>query len=315
MLEELRKLRFPGSKGSLIHFLKNIIGSQHYSLQDLRVLCSLAPKKYSIIADAMIEYCIFFNWLKKDEKYFLTDKLKQMVNQDEKVFNNTLVQETVSTLFNVGVLTPDMFHFDIKRNKLQFKNEMLPLIYSETRNVLINQGLFEIERFPQRTLFYVAENFEDCISDNCSKKSRALSLERLLKINEENSKAGELAELFALKYETKRLPTSHSNRVKIISKFDVGAGYDILSFESKDSTEYDRLIEVKAISKDIGFYWSRNEYEIAKLKKLQYYLYLVDLNQIRDENYSPLIINDPAESIMKSENWLVEADSYHVKLI
>lgn len=315
MLEELRKLSFTGGKGSLVYFLKHIIGSHHYSLQDLRVLCSLAPKKYSIVADAMIQYCIFFNWLEIDEKYFLTEKLKQIVNQDEEVFNNTLVQETVDTLFNIGVLTPNMFYFDIKRNKLHFKNEMLPLVYSEPRNVLINQGLFEIERFPQRTLFFVAENFEDCISDNCNKKSRKLSLERLLQIIEENSKAGELAEQFTLEYEIKRLPKSHSSRVKIISKFDVGAGYDILSFESKYSTEYDRLIEVKAISKDIGFYWSRNEYEVAKLNNSQYYLYLVDLNQIQDDNYSPLIINNPAESIMKSENWLVEADSYHIKLI
>lgn len=73
----------------------------------------------------------------------------------------------------------------------------------------------------------------------------------------------------------------------------------------------DRFIEVKAIS-NVGFYWSKNEYEIAKLKGKSYYLYLVELNKINNLEYSPEIINNPAEIIINSDKWFIEPQGYHI---
>ena len=50
-----------------------------------------------------------------------------------------------------------------------------------------------------------------------------------------------------MKYEQNRL-IGHKNyeKIEIISNIDVSAGYDIISFKSKDSVNTDKLIEVKS---------------------------------------------------------------------
>ena len=82
-----------------------------------------------------------------------------------------------------------------------------------------------------------------------------------------------------MKYEKKRLGVEGENKVKRISEIDVTAGYDIVSANSPNSTVANRFIEVKAVSEN-GFYWSKNEYDIAKLLAADYYLYLVDLSKM-----------------------------------
>ena len=91
----------------------------------------------------------------------------------------------------------------------------------------------------------------------------------------------------------------------------MSAGYDIVSFNSQASQNPDRFIEVKAISR-AGFFWSKNEYQIAKLKGELYYLYLVELSKIGETDYAPEMIQNPALNIMESDNWFVETQSYHI---
>lgn len=74
------------------------------------------------------------------------------------------------------------------------------------------------------------------------------------------------------------------------------------------------FIEVKAISES-GFYWSKNEYEIAKLRGEFYYLYLVELSKIDESEYAPEIIQNPAMSIMGADGWLVEPQSYYLRRV
>ena len=126
--------------------------------------------------------------------------------------------------------------------------------------------------------------------------------------------AGEKAELFVVKYEKKRLGVEGENKVKRISEIDVTAGYDIVSANSPNSTVANRFIEVKAVSEN-GFYWSKNEYDIAKLLAADYYLYLVDLSKIDDDNYEPDIIHNPVQHIMENNLWLVEPQSYHIQKV
>lgn len=44
-----------------------------------------------------------------------------------------------------------------------------------------------------------------------------------------------------------------------------------------------------------------------------YYLYLVELGRISDSEYIPEIIQNPASSVMGSDEWYVEAQTYHVR--
>ena len=124
--------------------------------------------------------------------------------------------------------------------------------------------------------------------------------------------AGEEAEKFVLQYEQNRLSEDKKEKIRIISHIDVTAGYDIVSFDSDKSIEIDRFIEVKAIGQKGDFFWSENEYEVAKLKGKQYYLYLVNLVKASKGNYKPKMICDPANTIMNSQQWLIETKTYHI---
>jgi len=48
----------------------------------------------------------------------------------------------------------------------------------------------------------------------------------------------------------------------------VNAGYDIQSFNDNKSIIIDKFIEVKSYEGTPYFYWSKNEVEVAKLKKI-----------------------------------------------
>lgn len=193
---------------------------------------------------------------------------------------------------------------------------MLPLSYASIRNVLVSQEFLIIEREEHKTVFWVHPDFEKVLARFCKKSSNALTLEQLKLRLEANSVAGAKAESFVLEYEKRRIcnPTLQK-QIKQISEVDVCAGYDILSYESDASTCYDRFIEVKAVSRNLSFFWSKNELEIAKLQGEKYFLYLVDLSKIADEEYCPVIISNPALSVLNSSDWLVEPESYRIQKV
>ena len=131
----------------------------------------------------------------------------------------------------------------------------------------------------------------------------------------QNVEHGEQAEKFAFEYEKQRLMQLGINKKPLsISSVDVMAGYDMVSYQSICSDNYDRFIEVKAVSRS-GFYWSKNEYETARLKTDKYYLYLVDLNRVNEPEYAPEIIQNPAVTVMQTDGWFVEAQSFYIKRV
>ena len=212
------------------------------------------------------------------------------------------------------MMDASMFYYDSVQCCYAFKNELFPLSLSGVRNVLISQGFLIPLRDTQMTRFYISPTYETLIAKHCKARRKQLSLEQLKKQLEKNELAGEKAEVFVFEHEKKRLGQPLGEKVRWISEIDVTAGYDIVSFNSNQSLEPDRFIEVKAVS-NAGFYWSRNEYEIAKLKGNTYYLYLVDLNSIDEQDYSPQMIQNQAVNVMDTDEWFVESQSYYVKHI
>lgn len=146
------------------------------------------------------------------------------------------------------------------------------------------------------------------------KGSYRMSLEDLKKLQANQEKQGEAAEQFVLEYEKKRLDKSQENKIKQISKIDVSAGFDIISFSSSRSKEYDRYIEVKSyLNSDIHFYWSKVEINTAKKLSDNYYIYIVDINKMKEEGYNPRIIKNPYKVIFSNEEWNFETESILVK--
>lgn len=315
MLDELKGLNYPGRKEDLLYFLQSIVGNNIIKLDDIRVLCTHAPAGYQLRAECLVAYCTCFGWISQNEGISACTEIRAVLN-DELRLNYYMIESTLETLFSNKILTADMFIYDIEKCQISFRNELLPLSYASIRNVLVSQEFLIIEREEHKAVFWVHPDFEKVLARFCKKSSNALTLEQLKLRLEANSVAGAKAESFVLEYEKRRIcnPTLQK-QIKQISEVDVCAGYDILSYESDASTCYDRFIEVKAVSRNLSFFWSKNELEIAKLQGEKYFLYLVDLSRIADEEYHPEMISNPALSIMSSSDWLVEPESYHIQKI
>lgn len=314
MLEELRKLNYQGGKDGLLFFLCDVVGPCQINTSDAVTLCAHAPGRCYLVVESLISYCLAFRWITLSGNVVaLQPEIMQLIADKEKL-NNALVESAVKQLFDSGIISSDMFCYTAVGNCYIFKNERLPLSLSAIRNTLISQGFFIPYREETGTRFYISAAYEPLVAKHSVKKRRQLSLEQLKRQLENKSLAGEKAELYVLEYERKRLGKPLGDQVKRISEIDVTAGYDIVSFDSPESSKPDRFIEVKAVS-SAGFYWSENEYKIAKLYGEKYFLYLVELSKIDDEDYKPEIISDPALTVMNSRDWLIEPESYHLQKI
>lgn len=314
MLNALKNLNYHGGKEGLLFFICDVIGYSQIRTKDAKIMCTHAPGKRHLPVDDLISYCRTLGWIQiLDDSISVSPHIISFLNDKEKL-NDVLIISTVNQLFEESIVDASMFYYDTFQCCYAFKNELLPLSLSCVRNILISQGLLVPLRESQGTRFYIVPTYDMLIAKHCKERRRQLSLEKLKKQLESNELAGEKAELFALEYEKKRLGLSLCEKVKRISEIDVTAGYDIVSFDSNLSQEPDRFIEVKATS-SAGFYWSRNEYEIAKLIGNSYYLYLVDLSKVNQSGYLPQIIKNPAIKVMESDEWFIETQSYFIKRI
>lgn len=113
------------------------------------------------------------------------------------------------------------------------------------------------------------------------RKRRITTEDELSAMLAEQEALGRAAEELTVQYERRRLrrlrAVAEADLVRRISEVDVGAGYDVESFEgkSKDFTP-DRHIEVKASTGEaVRFYWTRNEYETSRRLGDSYWIYFI----------------------------------------
>ena len=314
MLDVLKKLKYRGGKDGLLFFICNVIGSGQVRIKDAEIICARVPGKHYLSVGDIVSYCHALGWIQVSEDVVsLSPDIVLLINDKEKL-NDALITSTVNHLFKETIMDVRMFYYDSVLRCYAFKNEMFPVSLSSVRNVLISQGFLIPTRDTQTTRFYISPTYDALVAKHCKARRRQLPFESLKKHLETTELAGEKAEPFVSEYEKKRLRRPLCEKVRRISEIDVTAGYDIVSFNSDQSLESDRFIEVKAVS-NAGFYWSRNEYEIAKLKGSTYYLYLVDLKRVNQQDYSPQIIQNPAVNVMDADEWFVESQEYFVRHI
>lgn len=207
----------------------------------------------------------------------------------------------------------------IKHNKTSntyvIRNSAIPIKFSNLRNLMINIGIFQMDRYWKNNL--IINNKYLIYFKNAIKNRRlTMDLEELKKQLIKRQELGDEAELFVVKYELKRL-RNHSTKQKIsrISEIDVTAGYDIISFNSTNSIDIDRYIEVKSYNMNIGFYWSDNEIKVSENLRDKYFIYLVDRDKMNDVGYKPIVIKNPYENIYNSNIWKKEPQSWFLEPI
>jgi hypothetical protein len=132
------------------------------------------------------------------------------------------------------------------------------------------------------------------------------SEEKFREYLKEKEEIGKLGESLVKAYESKRLMDSgcsvEAKCVRNISGLRVNAGYDIESFDAfSPNVAYDRFIEVKgARARQIRFFWSENEINVAKRLGQRYWIYFqggIDASKKAAKD-QPIMIQDPATLIL-----------------
>ena len=128
---------------------------------------------------------------------------------------------------------------------------------------------------------------------------RNISVDEFKRSLENNERYGKEAEEFVINFEEKRLS---NKKIEWLSSYVVNAGFDIVSYDNEMDVNHNRFIEVKSYTGESPtFYWSKNEIKEAKRRMKTYWIYLVDRNKLLDENYAPIMINDPFFTIFNND--------------
>jgi uncharacterized protein YqgQ len=238
------------------------------------------------------------------------DREKMRQNMINLVIDSLSQNPTFDQMFGIPV---DYNHL---RGEFQISNSNIPLLFSGIKKLLISLGALDYLPPPQDDMLVFKDEFSKIFEVKTLEKRKKISLEEFKNIKGRMEEQGSLAEEFALRYELRRLSgCPRTGQVRRISTLDVGAGYDIVSFDSPLSAEIDRFIEVKSYVSEPTFHWSANEIDVAMRKGERYYIYLVDINKITGAEYSPIVIRNPYSKINDTNLWEMKPESYFVTLL
>lgn len=209
------------------------------------------------------------------------------INRTTALYEFSLNETSLNTLLNVSI------HF--------FK--YIGILYAQDLNIIVNK------KYSQ----FVYELTTD---------RKIISEQRLEQLLIENRILGADGENAIVEFEKKRLiklgKNIQADLVRRISTSNVGAGYDIESFNGTTNDVFpNRFIEAKATSGDyICFYWTINERKVAKEKKEKYWIYILT-NFKNEKSYQllPIMIQNPENVIPKNDSFLIEINKYLISEI
>ena len=191
-------------------------------------------------------------------------------------------------------------HFVAETKRIRISRNYIPLRYMGL--LMLLESLNEIQSVDKDIV--LSQRLSNKIINNSIVTPEQLE-KKLIHQNE----LGEIAEQFVMQFEKKALVEKNIDLEPIqISKIDVSAGYDILSYYSNNIEDI-KYIEVKNCDNKYSFFLSQNEVEMAKATGDKYNLYLY--NRVQD--YVE-IINNPYKKFFvdKSCDWAIEVADYKI---
>ena len=312
MSEELKRYNSIGSLNGLLFLISIIRNRGSVELKEITNRCML-ERGVRINVPATIAFLIYIKIIKQinNKRIGPSEFLEKLTAFDSELILNVIIERTISKLFEDNIFETNCFVFDKNSSQFGLKISTFPLSLAIIRNFLIQSDVLYYAK--DSTLIFSPKysyHWEICIKD----LKKKVSLEELKSSLEKKAIQGENTEKFVLKLERERLPEK-AGLIKQISNVDVSAGFDIVSFKNKESTEYDRFIEVKSYIGEPHFYWSKNEYEKASLLGDLYILCLVNYERIGEQGYQPEFINNPINVIENSPQWMISPASFKVEKI
>lgn len=312
MLEELRRYNNVGNLIGIKFFTNQIFHNDNSTIEGVISICSL-NSEIQINSRTALSLFEYLNIISVNSGRFYLTKIGRLIQKktSSEEALEVIALITIRVMIANEIIAVENFKVNHGSEKLKFEIKYFPLHAAIFRNLLLTIGRLTYEGGVYSII--IENGIEKILSREVTKSKRKISEMELLKSLEAKKIQGELAEKWALEYERKRLrSTKHIEKVKIISKIDVGAGFDILSFESENSGVYDRFIEVKSFKGVPQFYWTKNESEVASIKGNNYFIYLVDIDMVLNEKYEPIIIQNPHVKIYEGDGWLIDSETIKV---
>ncbi|PHS53983.1 MAG: hypothetical protein COB01_02225 [Lutibacter sp.] len=246
-------------------------------------IVQITPEEEVIIDSSFLEYLVSES-LMVDR---LIERLLLTLNSDP-IFHDIFCSEFISR--------------DIIYHSVQIDNSAFPLKHSNFKQLIIDFGILQEHPTKEFNKFIINGRYKKIFDKVVLPeiKKRKIGVDELRRSLEQKQIHGEEAEIFVLKFESERL--NGKKEIDWVAEYSAADGYDIASYESEESTDHNRFIEVKSYIGKPYFFWSRNEIDIARIKKLSYYLYLVDRKSMNELGYAPIIIQDPYNTVLKNES-------------
>ncbi len=323
MWEELLKYDKLGSKDELSILLFEILSfDQFKKIDDVKTICIHQSYTFGSSFNGIICLLNLLELINVQGNLIKADTIVSKYKPEIFFSKGIIFERLFKALKDVGKLET-LFNYqntklDNETKAYYIKDSLIPFSFISIKKLLINTEFLVNPKNIQNT-YFINPVFKSIFSlfviSNIKKSSEKLkiTLEKLKCIQFLQNEYGEQAEDYVLNYELNRLSKHPSKQdIKKISAEFVNAGFDIESFNTEDSIINDRLIEVKSYSRDVSFYWSKNEIDTAKDIEDRYFLYLVDRSKIDQKDYEPYIIKDPYKNLFLNDNWQKNTATYFV---
>jgi len=317
MLEKLLNHDSLGTKSQILYIIR-LLSNGDASYDDLYDACSSKEYSFSTSFKGVIALLEYLGVIRRNG----------MLLSIVKTFELDGIVKDFTTLFFLKLSKDKELHnfinnknfiYDQDSKSIVIMNNLIRLEFSSFRNLLMNLGVFFRDNLIDNHLVvhkdFIEWFFKVAIPLIEKSKIKSCPLNSLEKLHDIQKKMGMEAEEFVLKFEQEQRKNhpNHEN-IKIISELDVSAGYDILSYQTDSSIILDKHIEVKSYDDKESFYWSKNEIEEAKMKKNEYYLYLVNRSEMNIKGYKPIMIKDPYKNILNDEKWKKTVEKYFISI-
>lgn len=267
----------------------------------------------------------FFQYYKlvtvRNKRIHSTPKMRRNIDN----WDAARAEERLKRFFTALILTEEtMLKREIENflDKFKFTGELYEfrptgkekVEKASLRNFLIDFGVIDLYRdqmkyfIPKGIVFYL----------KVEKKGAVLDEDQFNALLFARNKLSKKAEIEVIRYERNRLKDwgKYLDTIEHAALINVGAGYDVKSFDVYGTKVVPRYIEVKAVSMlDQRFFWSNNEIKCAERNRERYYLYLVPIG----ENLGVLakeikIIHNPYKNVLKNtKEWDQNIESISFK--
>ena len=307
MREELKRINYIGDPKSIFAFACISVTEKPVSFSSISSMCSLNPS-INVKPKPCLAFLEEIGFVcAENSVYGGTERGLSAIAAGAEGFTALMSEQTLIYMLEEGYISPEAIIYDHNTNSCIVKKSGVSFTAAVLRNYLLDTESF-IEN--EDGNFVINKRYEALFENKVKNHRNAMSLEKLLELHERQAKQGRLAEEFVVDFEKRRLLwCENSNMVKQISDLDVGAGYDVISFNDSNSEKFDRFIEVKSFIGSTSFFWSSNEMKTAKKIGQNYYLYLVDMEEYLLPGYEPIIIRDPANTLLSADDWVQEIES------